>query len=164
MTLQEKLDHIKSIMELLPKLKFVLGGSLALQLYGISNESNDIDIILIDPSSTDVDNLKKATYFLKGSNSSINSSSVYSYKIQDTKVDIFIDTGNKVIDNYPRVHGIPLNTVTEILRYKTSYGRSKDIKFLIDFLNKITSEPTICSKDDPSNSEVYINNDPSTII
>lgn len=164
MNIQEKLDHIKSLKSLVPSLKLVLGGSLALQLHGAATKSEDIDIILINPSQTDIEELKKVTNLLKGNDSRASSSSVYSYVINGTKVDIFIDTEDKDISYYPTVQGIPLNNIVDILRYKVSYGRIKDIKFLIGFLNKITSESTICSKDDPCTSEVFINNDPSTII
>ena len=122
---------------------FIVTGSLALNLFGLveDNQVKDLDVILLYPREELINKLRFMEKTSPAKNRSeylinLQKENLIRVCIDNVNVDFFID--NRIRD-YVLHHGIPFNTVKEIVIAKKSMGRLKDFIQLSDIANRIVS-------------------------
>ena len=117
-----------------------LGGSLILKLHGLnfSRKSDDLDVIINNPTDKQKDYIKAISNF-RVDETAYFSTTKYKFK----KDDLYL---NILISNQPQNEGClkykwcqnyyDINSINEVIRAKVTYGRSKDITDLLLLKNE----------------------------
>lgn len=135
---KEKLEVIKSLKTILGDCEqFYLTGSTVVELQGLTGASNDIDVVIVNPSTACVDLLNRLiTDNPTGINDNYNGkANRFSFMFQGLKVDAFTDSLK--IDNELTYSGIILSSVMQLVIEKKSYHRLKDLKQLKAWSEKL---------------------------
>jgi len=135
---KEKLEIIKALKTILGDCEqFYITGSTVVELQGLTSLSEDIDIVIVNPSPSCVDLLSR---FVADSPAILNDSyngkaNRYSFKFQGVKIDVFTDSLK--VDSELTYAGIILSSVMQLVHAKKSYHRLKDLKQLKAWSEKL---------------------------
>jgi len=124
---QKQEETIGKLKLILPCEQFIITGSYALVLYGIIklSDTNDIDIILVNPEPSTIEMLKKFMEKYPAKTSPNETSSVkYIFMFDDIKIDVFFET-KKIITGLV-TENYTISSVNDIVQAKKSYNRPKD--------------------------------------
>jgi hypothetical protein len=134
----DEIKIIKHFQTILICEQFILTGSTALKYLGLVDKSNDIDIILVNPSSECLEILKKLELEYTGkSKQEQYSDSPIQIMYGGIKLDFFIHTEKIDCCTYK---GIDLNPIKSIILAKKNMSRMKDLKLLLSIANSIITE------------------------
>lgn len=125
----------------------VIGGSMALKLYGVlQRDVDDIDLICTDSAYTNLKTVHKEYqgdigyyFFSQLCENHINRLVVSKFNLSNFKIDIFI----KDTINYNEYDGIKLQPLNEIIKEKSLIMREKDETDLKEILSRIESNQYI---------------------
>ncbi|MDR1652894.1 MAG: hypothetical protein LBS01_04480 [Prevotellaceae bacterium] len=133
MNKEEIIKHYKA---LLPCEQFVVTGGYALQRIGLKEKSNDIDIILVNPTNEAKSTLERLMkeYPAKSTTGSEN---LAIFMHEQTKIDVFEEKNH--IETLT-VDGFEISTVKRIFDAKKRMNRSKDWEQLLNISRRIVTE------------------------
>jgi len=131
------LEHISSLVKCD---KFIITGSLALELHGFKVEKNDIDIVLINPDETSIEVLKRLEEKSPTPyNHKYPGSEPISFIFEEVYVDIFIgDTKTEATEL--KYQDYYVAKVDRIVNAKISHNRDKDWVSLMRLARQILPE------------------------
>ena len=148
---KEKLELIKKLKAIFGESEqIILTGSTVVELQGLTGVSNDIDLILINPTQSAKDTLVRlvnTSPALPGSVKNIERG-IYQFVDGGIKVDVFIDSVK--YDSLLNYDGITLSPLKDLIVAKQSYHRLKDLlqlkSWAIQFYNpdNLNAELTLC--------------------
>lgn len=122
-------ETLKQLRAMLTCEKFIITGSLALKKYGLTNKSDDIDIILVHPTDETMERLKKlqeempaATKAQLDSEKYEDSSLLAIFKWNGVKVDVFGSDGEPSFN----LDGFEYAMLLNIVKAKQEANRLKD--------------------------------------
>jgi hypothetical protein len=117
-------EIIAKLKTLLPAADFIVTGSYVLAEYGLmpSDRVGDLDIILVKPEPTAVNNLVNLMRDFPAKTHPVTGS-LYIFMDGNVKVDVFVD--DKFKERTLLVDGIRYTTVAHIISAKKSYGKMK---------------------------------------
>ena len=134
----EKIDLLKRLQYHLPAERFIIGGSNAMKLHGISipKEPQDLDIILEFPRPEALERLEHLQNENPNPKFTGRASMVYSFYTEDVKVDVWI---KNELSPYPLLsyEGILINSITDIVAAKKEFNRAKDWMQLMQWSTSI---------------------------
>jgi hypothetical protein len=132
--MKHKIELAKHYEKLLTAEQFIVTGSTALKLHGLDVHSDDLDIILVNPSTECQESLRKLNT-LKGDYSG---GCACQFEQVGIKIDIFIESKPKTCCSYD---GIQINPVKDIVAAKNRIGRPKDVDQLTAISATLSPEP-----------------------
>jgi hypothetical protein len=136
MTKEEIIRHYQS---LLPCEQFVVTGGYALQRFGLTTQSNDIDIILVNPTDKAKNRLERLRRNCPDATKD-GYDTFATFMHEDIKIDVFLEK-NKI--ETLQVDGFEISTVKRIVEAKKKMGRTKDwidlMKLAHSILQKLNS-------------------------
>lgn len=132
--MKNKIELAKHYEKLLTAEQFIVTGSTALELHGLDVHSDDLDIILVNPSAECQESLRKLNT-LKGDYAG---GCACQFESGGTKIDIFIESKPKTCCSYD---GIQINPVKDIVAAKNRIGRPKDVDQLTAISATLSPEP-----------------------
>lgn len=118
--MKNKIELAKHYEKLLTAEQFIVTGSTALELHGLDVHSDDLDIILVKPSSECQESLRKLDT-LKGT---YEGGCACQFESAGIKIDIFIESKPK---DCCRHDGLQINPIKDIVAAKNRIGRPKDV-------------------------------------
>lgn len=128
-SLVNKKDLILKLKTMFPATDFIVTGSYVLAEYGLmdSNNVQDLDIILVNPTPETTEALKRwmtdfPAYSTTKLPKEVNCQAIFMF--DSVKVDVF--TYTNFIEPVLIVDGIKYTTIPHILKAKKSYNRMKD--------------------------------------
>lgn len=119
-----KKEVLRELKVLLQCEQFVVTGSYALQQMGLVTESNDLDIILVNPTDESKNILERFQNEFPASTKFEYESKGYIFMKGGLKVDIFVETVRE--ETELMIDGILIAKVNHIIGAKKSYNRMKD--------------------------------------
>jgi hypothetical protein len=132
MNKEEIIKHYKA---LLPCEQFVITGGYALQRMGLKDRSDDIDIILVNPTKEAKDILKRLEKEYPAKSTGSENLSIFMH--EQTKIDVF-EEKNKL--ETLQVDGFEISTVKRIIEAKKRMNRPKDWIQLLNISRRIITE------------------------
>ncbi len=126
--MEKKIEVFKYYQKIFKTEQMFLTGSTALQMLGLIQNSNDLDIILVKPDATTLELLNRLNQLSPEitdiENYDLNFQFFHQYNGEQIKVDIFIE---KVPEKVIMINDVPVSTPLRIACAKKSYKRLKDI-------------------------------------
>lgn len=123
-----KIEVFKYYQKIFKSEQMFLTGSTALQMLGLIQNSNDVDIVLVKPDPTTLELLKRLNQpspdIIDSENYELAFQFFHQYNGQQIKVDIFVE---KVPEKVLMIYSIPVSTPLQIVSAKQRYRRLKDI-------------------------------------
>jgi len=126
---KEKLEAIKELKSIIDCKQFVLTGSTIMQLQGVADESNDIDIVVMGITPAGEELLKRMVTdhgWHKRNNEKLMLQGTYIFNYHGIKVDIFICDVQGTYDEKLIYDGIIISPIMRLVDAKKSYYRMKD--------------------------------------
>lgn len=122
-------ETLKQLRAMLTCEKFIITGSLALKKYGLTNKSDDIDIILVNPTEETIARLKTLQDDMPGATKAQIHSETYEdssllaiFKWNGIKVDVFGSDGEPSFN----LDGFEYAMILNIVKAKQEANRLKD--------------------------------------
>lgn len=131
--MKHKIELAKHYEKLLTAEQFIVTGSTALKLHGLDVHSDDLDIILVNPSAECQESLRKLNT-LKGDYAG---GCACQFESAGIKIDIFIESKPKTCCSHD---GIQINPVKDIVAAKNRIGRTKDVDQLTALSEMLSPE------------------------
>jgi hypothetical protein len=117
--------------------QFIVTGSFALHMYGLTDQPKDLDIILVNPQPESIDALKRLMEANHCKTKPIEGSDLIAIiKHNDVKIDFFKSTKRQ---NTLQTTSFEMAKVSDIVAAKKRIGRLKDWEQLRRISNKILS-------------------------
>jgi hypothetical protein len=118
-------DAILKLKTLLPASDFIITGSYVLSQYGLMPKEmvKDIDIILVKPEPTAVNNMVNFQKDFPAKTKPIKSD-FFIFMFDDIKIDVFVDDNFK--ESTLLIDGIKHANISYIIKAKMTIGRMKD--------------------------------------
>ena len=132
MNVEEIIRHYKTLFQCE---QYVVTGSYALKRMGLVNKSDDIDIILVNPTQETQDTLARLEKEYPAKTHGSGDTTIFMH--EDTKIDVFIE--NAKIETL-QVDGFEISTAKKIINAKKRMGRPKDYVQLSAWRQNILSE------------------------
>lgn len=113
--------------------KIIITGSLALCSYGLKDEFDDVDIILVNPN--------KGSYCELLEKYNEEKDGYYLCRVKDKRIPIDILRNDYVLNN-PLIEikdGIYLSSIADLIHAKKELDREKDKKDFLEIENKLNS-------------------------
>jgi hypothetical protein len=118
--------------------QFIVTGSFALHMYGLTDQPKDLDIILVNPQPESIDALKRLMEANHCKTKPIEGSDLIAIiKHNDVKIDFFKSTKRQ---NTLQTTSFEMAKVSDIVAAKKRIGRLKDWEQLRRISNKILSK------------------------
>jgi len=121
-------NTISNLKTILPAQHFILTGSYVLATYGLVSASDvhDLDIILVNPEQTALDNIKNYVkdFPAKTNPPKDNTFCQGIFMYNNVKIDVFVE--NSFAEPILNIDGIDCTIIPHIIKAKKSYGRMKD--------------------------------------
>lgn len=133
----KELEIIKHYQKVFDCEQFILTGSTALKYHGLVMSSNDIDIILVNPTNSCLAVLDKLAPIGEKKKDYANARI---FKHDEVKIDVFIDSAKLDCCSYD---GINLSPVRDIIQAKKRIGRLKDFAQLRNIASSIITDKEI---------------------
>jgi 23S rRNA A1618 N6-methylase RlmF len=134
----KKEEIIKHYKTLLPCEQFVVTGGYALQRIGLTDKSDDIDIVLVNPTEEAKNSLERLQKeYPAKTTPSPGGKLLAIFMHEQIKIDVFEE--NKKIETLT-VDGFEISTVKKIVEAKKRMNRSKDWIQLLSISRKIITK------------------------
>lgn len=136
------LQKLRTLKTLLGKEELILTGSLALAYHGLLDfsEANDLDLIVVNPSTTALDVLNKFQAENPSKKWKEGSPVTYSFILETLKIDVWVATNFEDSKYLVTEDGVKIASIKHIVKAKKSYNRPKDYIQLMNLANKIFNE------------------------
>ena len=136
------LEKLKTLKVLLGQQELVLTGSLALAYHGLADwdKANDIDLLIINPTPTATEVLKRLTEAHPSKKHSENSPVDYNFFYEDVKINVWVKTSFEDKNYLVTNDGVKIASVSSIVKAKKSYNRPKDFIQLMQIAGRIFDE------------------------
>lgn len=133
------LQKLKTLQTLLGAKDLILTGSTALAYHGLLEftESNDLDLILVNPTATEEEILKRLQDAEPSPKHRTGSPVNYSFLYEGVKVDIWVQSAHKEKEYTFNSDGVKISSVKHIVEAKVGYNRPKDWLQLMQLSAKI---------------------------
>ena len=132
MNKEEIIRHYKT---LLPCEQYVPTGSYALMRMGLVNRSDDIDIVLVNPTQETRDTLARLEKEYPAKTTGSGDTTIFMH--EDTKIDVFIE---KAKIETLQIDGFEISNAKRIINAKKIMGRPKDYIQLLALRKSILSD------------------------
>lgn len=126
---QDKLDILKQLSTIFEAKQFVVTGSTIAALQGLTTKTGDIDIVLIEPKESTIEQLKRFVEQFPIHNAEVNKrlgeNKMFVFKFNNQKVDVFIKY--EMYDEKLQYAGYIISPLMRLVEAKKGYCRLKDI-------------------------------------
>ena len=122
--MEKTILHFKT---LLPCEQFIVTGSYSFMIMGLTQKAEDIDIVLVNPTSEAIsilDRLQESEESKHLKNEYAGAKRVYRIMHNSIKVDVFIDSVK--MECFELANGLLISTIPLTIKAKKSYSRLKD--------------------------------------